>query len=252
MTSKPPGNLIIVCCHGIWLGGHSRGHDENEWLIAGFQKGETPTFIEHIKAGLRILKGDDNSILMFSGGPTRKETCLSEAQSYANLSSANAYFGILSEAEVTGRVSCEERALDSYYNVLFSLVKFWETYGTWPRKLTLVSHAFKRERLVDCHCGAIGFPLDRVDFVGVDPPGMIDGSNQAAIKGIVEAITQWKEDPHGKGELLASKRDKRNPWGISQTLFADENDRIRSGVQSTPVKEGEQLIEEVSQPWSHY
>ncbi|KAI1205163.1 FolC bifunctional protein [Annulohypoxylon truncatum] len=251
MTSEPPKNLIIVCCHGIWLGGPSLGRGEDEWLIAGFQKGETPTFVEHIKTGLRILKEDKGSVLMFSGGPTRKETRLSEAQSYADLASANLYFGILSEAEAAGRISCEERALDSYYNVLFSLIKFWEDHGRWPEKLTLVSHAFKRERLVDCHCGAIGFPLDRVDFVGVDPPGMVDGSNQAAIKGIVEAITQWNEDPHGKGELLAGKRRKRNPWGIPQTLFANEEDRARSGVKSMFAEGEECLIEGVSQPWSN-
>ncbi|KAI1418385.1 FolC bifunctional protein [Hypoxylon sp. FL1857] len=251
MPRKQPEHLIIVCCHGIWLGGPAHGHDENEWLIAGFQKGETPTFIEHITAGLRVLKEDNSSILMFSGGPTRKETRLSEARSYANLASANDYFGILSEAEVTGRISCEERALDSYYNVLFSIIKFWYDYGIWPKKLTIVSHAFKRERLVDCHCGAIGFPLDRVDFVGVDPPGMIDGTNEAAIKGIAEAVAQWKDDPHGKGELLSGKRNKRNPWGISQTLFSKEDDRIRSGVQSTTDAEGQEyLIEGVHQPWS--
>ncbi|XDG03886.1 hypothetical protein ABKA04_003501 [Annulohypoxylon sp. FPYF3050] len=251
MTSDPPKNLIIVCCHGIWLGGPSLGHEEDEWLIARFQKGETPTFIEHIKAGLRVLKNDSNSILMFSGGPTRKEDRLSEARSYANLASANTYFGILSETEAAGRISSEERALDSYYNVLFSLTKFWEDYGKWPEKLTLVSHTFKRERLVDCHCGAIGFPLNRVDFVGVDPPGMIDGSNQAAIKGIVEAITQWKEDPHGKGELLAGKRRKRNPWGIPQTLFANEDNRTRSGVKTLFTEGEEYLTEDVSQPWSY-
>ena len=63
----PFNHLIIVCCHGIWTGGPSRGFDESEWLIAGFQSGEAPTFIEHIKAGLRELKNDDRSLLMFSG-----------------------------------------------------------------------------------------------------------------------------------------------------------------------------------------
>ncbi|OTA89996.1 hypothetical protein M434DRAFT_23159 [Hypoxylon sp. CO27-5] len=253
MLSKQPEHLIIVCCHGIWHGGPARGHDENEWLIAEFQKGETPTFIEHIKAGLHVLKGDNKSILMFSGGPTRRETRLSEARSYANLAHANAYFGIIPEVDAVQRVSCEERALDSYYNVLFSLIKFWYDYDTWPRKLTIVSHAFKKERLVDCHCGAIGFPLDRVDFVGIDPPGMIHGTNEAAIKGIAEAVTQWKDDPHGKGELLSGKRKKRNPWGISQTLFINEEDRVRSGVQSTIVGEGQEyLIEGARQPWSQY
>ena len=68
--SSPVNHLIIVCCHGIWAGGPSRGFDENEWLIADFQKGETPTFIEHIKAGLRELKRDERSVLMFSGYAT--------------------------------------------------------------------------------------------------------------------------------------------------------------------------------------
>lgn len=60
-------NLIIVCCHGIWLGGPANGHDESEWLIADFQKSETPTFIEHIKAGLEALSHVPSSLLVFSG-----------------------------------------------------------------------------------------------------------------------------------------------------------------------------------------
>ncbi|KAI5861174.1 FolC bifunctional protein [Durotheca rogersii] len=252
MSSSQPRNLIVVCCHGIWLGGPTCGLDEDEWLIAGFQKGETPTFIEHIKAGLHALSSDSDSVLMFSGGPTRKETRLSEALSYANLAGANAYFGILPEAEALERTSCEERALDSYFNVLFSLSKFWSDYRTWPRKLTIVSHAFKRERLTECHCGAIGFPLDRVEFIGVDPPGMLDGTNEAAIRGIVEAISHWRADPHGKGELLAEKRRKRNPWQVSQKLFADERDRIRSGVKSSITESGEDcLLEGPPQPWAY-
>jgi hypothetical protein len=61
--------LIIVCCHGIWLGGPSLGDDETEWLIALFQHGETPTFAEHIKAGFRLLSSTPDSLLVFSGYP---------------------------------------------------------------------------------------------------------------------------------------------------------------------------------------
>jgi folylpolyglutamate synthase len=119
-------------------------------------------------------------------------------------------------------------------------------------KLTIVSHAFKRERLVDCHCGAIDFPLDRVAFVGVDPPSMSDGSNKAAIRGVVEAVDQWKQDPHGKGHVLSSKRMRRNPWAVSQTLFTNEEDRDRSGVRSHIRGGGDEyLTDGVPQPWSH-
>lgn len=59
--------LIIVCCHGIWLGGPSLGADEAEWLIAPFQHGETPTFTEHIKAGFRLLSSMPDTLLVFSG-----------------------------------------------------------------------------------------------------------------------------------------------------------------------------------------
>lgn len=36
-------------------------------LIEPFQKGETPTFTNHVKAGLEALASDPSSLLVFSG-----------------------------------------------------------------------------------------------------------------------------------------------------------------------------------------
>lgn len=61
-------NLILVTSHAIWTG-QGNGLNEAEWLIASFQKQETPTFIEHIKAGLSELSSTPESLLVFSGYP---------------------------------------------------------------------------------------------------------------------------------------------------------------------------------------
>jgi hypothetical protein len=80
-----PEHLIIVCCHAIWapmLHAKSREFSlealssrddasntlaEDKWLIAPFQKGETPTFIKHIVAGIEELGRDEKTLLIFSG-----------------------------------------------------------------------------------------------------------------------------------------------------------------------------------------
>jgi len=62
-----PNHLIIVCGHAIWLGGPQKGWDEEEWLFESYKRGETPAFIEHIKAGVRELSEDDRAVLVFSG-----------------------------------------------------------------------------------------------------------------------------------------------------------------------------------------
>ncbi|KAH7011400.1 hypothetical protein EDB80DRAFT_388317 [Ilyonectria destructans] len=250
-------HLIVVCGHGIWLGGPSHGSDEAEWLIADFQRGETDTFIEHIKAGVKCFADDRaGSVLMFSGGPTRKESPLSEAQSYANIAAKNGYWGLLPSDISDEEIIVEDRALDSYYNVLFTLTLFYTRFHAWPTHMTIVSHGFKKERLVDGHCAAIGFPLERVSFIGIDPPGMAalaaggagSDDKEDAMKGVGMAVGEWRSDPHGRGAGLAGKRAKRNPWGVAQSVFPD-NGRDRGGLVLKEEGGCEVLDEDATRPW---
>ncbi|KAG8677489.1 hypothetical protein FPOAC2_03597 [Fusarium poae] len=266
MTSTDSTHLIIVCCHGVWLGGPTHGYDENEWLIADFQRGETLTFIEHIKAGVAALAedygnvtpekqvGDDKigfsrschfdtrstdfskSWLVFSGAATRKETQISEAAGYKNIAAANDYWGLLPDEKSRDAVLLEERALDSYHNILFSRSLIYSRFKTWPTHITVVSHGFKKERLIDGHCSAIGLNLDRVNFIGIDPPGMIaaskDQDKEDAMKGVGLALGEWKDDPHGTGEVLAGKRARRNPWGVWQGHFTQDFDQSETAFHT--------------------
>ena len=186
---------------------------------------------------------------VFLRGPTRKETPLSEAQSYHNLSTANSHFDLVLPSYQT-RIHVEERALDSYHNVLFSILQFWRTQSfTWPTYLTIVSHGFKRERLVAGHCNAIAFPLSRVNFVGVDPHSHLDLGNSATMKGNRTALQQWAEDSHGKGDILAGKRKKRNPWGIDQRLFLTDVERKASGIATRLTDDGGDVLDDGTKPW---
>lgn len=93
LSAPSRSSLIVVCCHAIYLGSSrldlDAGINEDEdWLLEPFQRGETPTFIQHIKAGVLQLKtsldrGDD-AVLVFSGGATKrsKGCAITEGESY--------------------------------------------------------------------------------------------------------------------------------------------------------------------------
>jgi dihydrofolate synthase len=216
---------------------------------------------------------------------TRKEVQLSEARSYYNVATVLERFNFLEApapaVKNNSRILVEEFALDSYYNILFSLIEFWRHTGSWPSRFTIVSHAFKKQRIVDGHCASIGFPLHKVKYVGIDPPDLPkaiqpplakqtkgylsgpratwaeafaecagDAEKSEVIKGIQAAEEQWTADPRGVGPVLAGKRMKRNPWDTKQELFRSDEERRRSGVDTEFINGTEALVEGGRRPWA--
>ncbi|RCI16847.1 hypothetical protein L249_1880 [Ophiocordyceps polyrhachis-furcata BCC 54312] len=244
-------HLIIVCCHGIWLGGPSAGKDESEWLLAPFQKGEAATFILHAKEGIRLLhEAGPEASLVFSGQTADSTVKRPNKARNKPLRSPELRKPSLPEQPLDDNdgndnnqpppILLEERALDSYHNILYSLTLFRARHAAWPDSITVISHAFKQPRL-RAHCEAIGFPS--VTFVGIDPPLLFDTG------GIAAALDHWARDPHGRGPVLSAKRRARNPWSVWQGVFPH---RLGSGrLVTRGWGEGETLVDEAPRPWAH-
>lgn len=159
----------------------------------------------------------------------------------------------------------EEQALDSMANILYSIILFWRMTGSWPEKVSVVSHEFKRARFLELHFPALRFPREKVQFVGIDPEYMVH-ENEAYDEARTQDVRvgekergyrEWDIDMLGKGERLSGKRARRNFWQVGQSLFVSDEERERSGVKTEKVEwrdeEGRDVIEEVltdvRQPW---
>ncbi|KAJ5155062.1 uncharacterized protein N7500_010501 [Penicillium coprophilum] len=241
MTSNPDANfatcnhLIVVCCHAIYTGHSHLGASENDWLIEPFQKGETPTFIDHVKAGLKALAEDSHGLLVFSGGPTKKPRIdLSEGQSYLqNLARDNDYFQDITTLPTidASRVIAETSATDSYQNLLFSLIKFRVYTGVYPQRVTVVTHEFKRARFMQCHFPAVGLvPMGpeqedythKVAVLGINPPVEVTPPETLTRGEALNGIGLWREDLYGVNSDLVEKRMKRG-WSpeTGNDIFSD-------------------------------
>ncbi|KAL2045142.1 hypothetical protein N7G274_002223 [Stereocaulon virgatum] len=197
-------HLILVCCHTIWLGGGTKGENEDEWAIETFQKGETPTFMDHIKAGIQVLNEQPDSILVFSGGATKRDrTPLSEGESYLNLART------LAPPTLHPSLAAETHATDSYQNILFSIIHYHHLTTRYPTHITLITHAFKILRFLDLHVRAIRWPSDRITFLGIDPPEQVTPRTVLEEGKGEGGYGVWKGDLYGVGDILGGKRRAR-------------------------------------------
>lgn len=110
--------------------------------------GEHETFMLHIQAGLNALRRE-GTVLVFSGAQTEPDAPFSEAVSYLKvLMRSFGKFDFVQQAMDDGRILAEDAATDSYQNLLFSLVLYYEVHKEWPHTITVVTHAFKENRFL--------------------------------------------------------------------------------------------------------
>eukprot|EP01117_Protostelium_nocturnum_P008065 TRINITY_DN2871_c0_g1_i3.p1 TRINITY_DN2871_c0_g1~~TRINITY_DN2871_c0_g1_i3.p1 ORF type:complete len:238 (-),score=60.25 TRINITY_DN2871_c0_g1_i3:17-730(-) len=202
----------MVAGHAIYLGDAkelAEAETDEGWVLEPYQKGgQVKTYLQHIKAGMDLAYSNPSSLLVFSGGETRLGAgAMSEAQSYYWL--AHKFFRRSDKTkpfEPFGRATTEEHAKDSFENLLFSLCRFREMTGKYPRNFTIVGFEFKRRRFVEIHRHALRFPMERFQYLGLDPPGDATAGEMA------NSFGPFQEDLYGCHGSLSEKKKLRNPF----------------------------------------
>ena len=213
-------DLIIVCGHAVYLSSdYLKAGEEDSWYLEDYQKrkGQANTFVEQMRFGVREAANNPASLLVFSGGKTRRDAgSISEGLSYWEVSRAFGWFG---EEGTHERAFTEEFARDSYENVLFSIARFKELTGHAPRNVTVVGYEFKRERFVGLHRAAIRFPVSRFNYVGT--PAVHEEESAA---GEIEVRHAFSKDPYGCKGTLGKKRESRDPFNVGQPYTCSNPD----------------------------
>eukprot|EP01031_Cornospumella_fuschlensis_P030010 gene30010-36246_t len=210
---KDATHLIIVPGHAalrISLLSSAAMSDES-WFLLSYQRNQAfPEIISsHIRKGIELLDADASSLLVFSGGQTRKDVGpISEAASYYYLAQYNRW---ASQADLTTRIFLEEYARDSLENLMFSICRFREVTGTYPLRITVVGFDFKAERFSSLHRSALAYPTGNFTYVGLESPSKFNQLN--AVTGEQQAASAFLLDPYGcHDSALANKRSIRNPF----------------------------------------
>lgn len=213
-------DLVLVCCHAIYMG-EGRDLSEEQWILQPFSKsdrlarrpGEHETFIAHILTAAVAVANNPEALLMFSGGFTTNAP-RSEAESYGivlreMVNSSPALF----PAGV--RYALETYATDSYQNLLFSIIRFRQLTGAYPLNITIITHAFKERRFLELHAPAIKWPHHRIRVQGLNPPFSLDELNHTQLAERDRAYNAFAGDPYGVRMPLSHKRHTRN-WNAER------------------------------------
>jgi hypothetical protein len=216
---KEAKHLIIVPGHAVLRFDSVKTADtsDHSWYLLDYQRNQGfPQIISsHIQKALEILQSDDNSVLIFSGGQTRRDVGpYSEGISYYFLAHYKGWIKPKQQSILDQRIGIEEYARDSFENLLFSICRFKEMTGNYPLQITIVGFDFKEKRFRDIHRAAIAFPSPNFTYVGIHSTSRSKRfDQQRAQQGELIAIKEFEKDLYGCFEHeLYEKRIKRNPF----------------------------------------
>ncbi|GAB4816506.1 hypothetical protein N2152v2_003552 [Parachlorella kessleri] len=139
------------------------------------------------------------------GGPSGRGEAgpRAEGEGYWMVAEAAGWYG---HKGVRERTFTEDHARDSFENLLFGLCRFYELTGHYPDNILVVGYEFKRERFLQLHRAAVGFPQPRFEYVGT--PAL----NKGALQGEAKTVAAFRKDPYGCGDDLSAKRATRDPF----------------------------------------
>ncbi|KAL0072762.1 hypothetical protein AAF712_000525 [Marasmius tenuissimus] len=202
----------MVPGHAIWQGARAEDRlNEDLWTLEPYQKrgGRPDVFFRHISEGVRLSNEDAKSLLVFSGGQTRPSSSTTEGESYLRLAlQANLFRAGVKQSL---RATTENYALDSYQNLLFSIARFQEYTGHYPKRITVVGYEMKRKRFEELHRAALRWPKERFRYVGVDLENNEDNA-VAEMGENVNGYLPYFDDLYGCHSTLLSKRIGRNTF----------------------------------------
>ncbi|EGN99619.1 hypothetical protein SERLA73DRAFT_179724 [Serpula lacrymans var. lacrymans S7.3] len=222
-------HLIIVPGHAIWTGVWAEQTlDEDYWVLEDYQRGHSAArlsaFVSHITRGAELALGDQRSLLVFSGGQTRIGSTTTEAESYMRLALTTNVFLSASSTPSTrdeipfSRATTENYALDSFENLLFSIARFHEYTGRYPKQITVVGYEMKRRRFTELHRAAIRWSEARFGYVGIDPVG--EGGAKALEGEFQNGYMPYTVDTYGCHDYLLQKRRLRNVFARFHSYFS--------------------------------
>ncbi|KAA1107176.1 hypothetical protein PGT21_005030 [Puccinia graminis f. sp. tritici] len=222
--------LVIVPGHAIYIGANPALHDPldpKEWILEPYQARHPPSsigaFIKHIQTAANTVSSDPSALLVYSGGQTRPQANQStEAGSYSRLANQMGLHDKFSLGAL--QATTEDFALDSWTNLIYSVARFKEYTGSYPKQITVIGHAVKAKRFNELHRKAMKWPEERFKYIGIDPIDLnqfaststtkeisdLKDIESSMIQGEKKVYLEFEKDLYGCNLSLMEKRKKRN------------------------------------------